>query len=204
MRRRHVFRDRLPSAVCRLPRCRLPTRRSQLTIARQRPNRGTMTTTSSADWLLGVHAAATLFMVGLIWFVQVVHYPLFAQVGSAGFCRLRTAALTKHHLGGRDHRCSSNWSRRWPSSGAGSVGNPLSWAGLTLLAIIWGSTWPLQVPAHARLERGFDAATHRRLVTHQLGAHRGLVGQRCHRHRAAHARALNVRGTAGGAALRCT
>ena len=32
--------------------------------------------------LLLLHAGATFFMCGLIWFVQIVHYPLFAQVGS--------------------------------------------------------------------------------------------------------------------------
>ena len=31
------------------------------------------------------HVAATLFMVGLIWFVQIVHYPLFGSVGRGGF-----------------------------------------------------------------------------------------------------------------------
>jgi hypothetical protein len=31
--------------------------------------------------LLLVHGFATLYMTGLIWFVQLVHYPLFAQVG---------------------------------------------------------------------------------------------------------------------------
>ena len=30
-------------------------------------------------------AASTLFMVGLAWFVQVVHYPLFPLVGETGF-----------------------------------------------------------------------------------------------------------------------
>lgn len=35
--------------------------------------------------LLAVHVAATWFMVGLIWFVQLVHYPLFARVGRGGF-----------------------------------------------------------------------------------------------------------------------
>lgn len=35
--------------------------------------------------LLGVHAIATLMMAGLIWFVQIVHYPLFARVGKAHF-----------------------------------------------------------------------------------------------------------------------
>ncbi len=32
-----------------------------------------------------VNLAATLFMVGVIWFVQIVHYPLFARVGAGGF-----------------------------------------------------------------------------------------------------------------------
>ena len=35
--------------------------------------------------LLVVHLAATAAMCGLIWFVQVVHYPLFAGVGDDGF-----------------------------------------------------------------------------------------------------------------------
>ncbi len=26
-----------------------------------------------------------MFMVGVIWFVQVVHYPLFSRVGDSGF-----------------------------------------------------------------------------------------------------------------------
>ena len=35
--------------------------------------------------MLLLQAAATLAMVGLIWFVQVVHYPLFGQVGRDEF-----------------------------------------------------------------------------------------------------------------------
>jgi len=31
------------------------------------------------------HAAATLYMVGLIWFVQVVHYPLMGAIGDSEF-----------------------------------------------------------------------------------------------------------------------
>jgi hypothetical protein len=37
--------------------------------------------------------------------------------------------------------------------------------GLALLAIIWLSTALVQVPCHGLLEKGFDAAIHRRLVT---------------------------------------
>ena len=35
--------------------------------------------------VLLANAAATLFMTGLTWFVQVVHYPLFPLVGDDGF-----------------------------------------------------------------------------------------------------------------------
>lgn len=41
--------------------------------------------------------AATLFMVGLTWFVQAVHYPLFAEVGEdqfPGYHRLHSARVT--------------------------------------------------------------------------------------------------------------
>ena len=32
-----------------------------------------------------VHLVATCWMAGLIWLVQVVHYPLFAHVGAEAF-----------------------------------------------------------------------------------------------------------------------
>ena len=47
--------------------------------------------------LLLANAAATFFMVGLIWFVQVVHYPLFAKVGElefAGYHLLHSSRTT--------------------------------------------------------------------------------------------------------------
>ena len=36
-------------------------------------------------YILLANLAATLFMVGLVWFVQVVHYSLFARVDREGF-----------------------------------------------------------------------------------------------------------------------
>lgn len=44
-----------------------------------------MTASPAVFWLLVVHAATTLFMVGVIWFVQIVHYPLCSRVGGAAF-----------------------------------------------------------------------------------------------------------------------
>ena len=38
-----------------------------------------------SEFVLLVHLTATLVMVGVIWFVQIVHYPLMAQVPRSGF-----------------------------------------------------------------------------------------------------------------------
>ena len=38
-----------------------------------------------ADLVLLVHLLATAFMTGLIWFVQLVHYPLMKEVAATGF-----------------------------------------------------------------------------------------------------------------------
>ena len=39
--------------------------------------------------LLLIQLASTLFMTGVIWFVQIVHYPLFAGVGGSALPRTR-------------------------------------------------------------------------------------------------------------------
>lgn len=45
--------------------------------------------------VLLAHAATTLVMVGIIWFVQVVHYPLFGHVGKSAFAAYE---MTHAHL----------------------------------------------------------------------------------------------------------
>ena len=104
------------------------------------------------------HLAATLFMVGAVWFVQVVHYPLMSGqtpayarehgrrtgwvLGPVMLVELGTAALLAWFL------------PVWPYL-----------VGLGLLLLIWVSTWCVQVPCHNRLVVAFDASIHRRLVT---------------------------------------
>jgi hypothetical protein len=115
------------------------------------------------EWLLPVHYAVTWALVGLIWTIQMVHYPLFAQVGPEHFvayhrrhtreitlvvgplmlAELVTAALLVLE-GNRD---------------------PWLLASLPLLALIWISTGFVQIPLHNTLTTGFDAHAHRRLVT---------------------------------------
>jgi hypothetical protein len=115
--------------------------------------------------LLLLHAAATLYMTGLIWYVQVVHYPLFKLVSPdrlgiyseinqrrttlvvvpAMLLELGTAIglLTQLHAG---------------------ASRSVAWVGLALLGLIWLSTVLLQVPAHRQLLSGYDPAVIDRLV----------------------------------------
>ncbi|MEJ5368370.1 MAG: hypothetical protein WHT08_08640 [Bryobacteraceae bacterium] len=115
--------------------------------------------------LLACHAAATLWMTGLSWFVQIVHYPLMAAVPSAAFPayelqhRRRTTWIVAPLM--LAEAALAAWLLLDPSPAV-----PRLWAaaGAALLALIWISTFAVQVPLHERLSSRFDAGLHRRLV----------------------------------------
>jgi len=117
------------------------------------------------EFLLLVHLAATLVMVGIIWFVQVVHYPLFGRVGTADFSaysgahsRLTGLVVDSPMLAEAGTGALLLFIR--PEA----VPEIATWTGLLLLAGVWLSTAILQAPRHRNLGRGFDASTHRFLV----------------------------------------
>jgi hypothetical protein len=100
------------------------------------------------------HLASTVYMVGLIWFVQVVHYPLMGAIGDSEF-----SAYEQRHMSLTTWVVALFWFRPTGVS-IWSV-----WGGVILLAIIWLSTALLQVPCHEALSKGLDADVHRRLVS---------------------------------------
>lgn len=116
-------------------------------------------------WIAVVHGVATLTLIGLIWFVQIVHYPLMGAVGDGPFAAYARA-----------HARRTSWVVTAPMllEAAGAIAlvveppttavRPLLWVGLGLLALVWASTFGLQVPCHRRLARGFDTRAHRLLV----------------------------------------
>ena len=58
--------------------------------------------------LLFVHLVSTLLMVGIIWFVQVVHYPLLVCVGAEHFGRYAQLHQSAHQSGRSGaHACRS-------------------------------------------------------------------------------------------------
>jgi hypothetical protein len=117
------------------------------------------------DLVLVLHLVSTCIMVGVIWFVQLVHYPLLAvvPVDSA------TQVAEKH--------------QRWtgfvvgPPMAVEGVTTLLLWAN-TPLGVSWWLTWAngaflavallctifLSVPRHARMVAAPDAQVGRELV----------------------------------------
>ena len=112
-----------------------------------------------------VHLGSTLAMAGVIWFVQVVQYPLFATVGAAQFAAYEIAhaqrisfVVVPLMLAEACTAAVLAWTR------PAGLSPTLLVIGLVLVGLIWLSTFLVQVPLHDILARGFDADAHRRLV----------------------------------------
>ncbi|MBX3461853.1 MAG: hypothetical protein KF830_01670 [Planctomycetes bacterium] len=111
-----------------------------------------------------LHAVPTLLLCGLIWFVQVVHYPLLAMVGheqgpayEREHCR-RIGPLVAPAMLAEAALAVALW---WSAPPAAAAWTRL---GLGLLGLVWAATFVLQVPCHRRLSTALDAALVRRLV----------------------------------------
>lgn len=112
-----------------------------------------------------LHAVPTLCLTGLIWLVHLVHYPLFARIAAADFvayerehCRRIGPLVLPLMLA---ELLLTLW---LPFAAGDAVDRSLAFTGLGLLAVVWASTFFVQVPCHQRLEQQHDAATIARLV----------------------------------------
>jgi hypothetical protein len=106
------------------------------------------------------HAGATLFMTGLIWFVQVVHYPL-----------LRRIPVSEVSAYAREHARRTGWvvgpvmlAELGLALALAARGGLLAWTSLGLLGVLWASTAWIQVPLHRRLTLAPDPAAVESLV----------------------------------------
>ena len=104
-------------------------------------------------------------MTGIIWFVQLVQYPSFAQVDSTSFPAFHT------HHSSRISLVVAPLMIAEAISGLAFLWAPLRvqtpwqiWLGIGLIAFIWASTFLLQVPAHSQLASGFEERSWRMLV----------------------------------------
>jgi len=104
-------------------------------------------------------------MVGVIWFVQVVHYPLFGRVGREGFADYSAAHSRLTGLVvGPPMLVEAGTAVALLVRPPEGVPFLLPMLGLVLLAVVWLSTALLQSPQHGVLGKGFVEASYRFLV----------------------------------------
>jgi hypothetical protein len=103
--------------------------------------------------LLLIQAVASGAMCGIIWFVQAVHYPLFARIGGdergfAGENQRRTGSVVIPFMFLEGATAAA---LAW----APPLNIPplMAGAGLVAVVILWLSTAFVQMPLHARLAR---------------------------------------------------
>ena len=122
--------------------------------------------------LIVIHTAATMFMVGLIWTIHYVHYPLFALVGESTY-----VSFQAEHV----ERIGKLLFVPWLTEGITLLGVlALAFLGgrkaLRVPAVINGAAMAVvlvisgfwSAPAHAKLADGFDKSIHDQLMTVNL------------------------------------
>jgi len=120
---------------------------------------------AATSTVLVIHAAATWAMTGLIWFIQLVHYPAYRQVRPGDFAsfQLRSPARTGMIVGPLmfTEIGTAAW-LLWQQPAGVAPG--WLWMGAALIAVCWASTVLLQVPIHLRLTLKRDDKTVERLI----------------------------------------
>lgn len=108
---------------------------------------------------------SVIYLTGVIWLVQMVHYPSFSQVNAENFLKYHSShtfwitpivapAMIIELL-------TSVFLIIYPPE---NIYSRLFWLGLILTLTVWISTFFLQVPMHEKLAQGFDANAHKFLV----------------------------------------
>ncbi|MEQ8673334.1 MAG: hypothetical protein RLP44_02710 [Aggregatilineales bacterium] len=113
-----------------------------------------------------IHLASTLTMVGVILIIQIVHYPLFSNVAAESFIayearhtQLITLIVLPLML------CEAISSLILTAQPPPNIPTFPLWLGVIMLSIIWGMTMIIHVPQHGLLSQGFDSITHNTLVS---------------------------------------
>ncbi len=115
--------------------------------------------------VLIINLVSTLMLTGIIWFVQIVHYPLFHAVGAKYFRtyeqahqRLTSYIVVPLMFG------ELIGAALLPFFGFWGMSMYLAYGNLALAILIWFVTFTVQLPLHRRLAEGYNRQYVSRLV----------------------------------------
>ena len=114
------------------------------------------------DWIVAAHLFATFAMTGIIWFVQIVHYPMLARLPQENFAALEREHCDRTGFVVAPPMLVEAFTLVWLLFRG--FHSPLFLFTAALLGVVWISTFTLQVPAHRALLQGWNEPAHRRLV----------------------------------------
>ncbi|MBC22617.1 MAG: hypothetical protein CMJ32_01705 [Phycisphaerae bacterium] len=124
-----------------------------------------MNQTWPLELLLVAQAVSTFGMLGVIWLVQLVNYPLKVFVPSDEFVRYQARHMRRITVVVGPlmlvEAGSSAWLVLLPLEGPMMIA---AWIGMALVMVLWISTLVFQIPAHRKLEREKDQAAIASLV----------------------------------------
>jgi hypothetical protein len=110
------------------------------------------------------HFIITLYLFGVIWMVQLVHYPLMALVGSANYTEYQRIHMDRMGWVVAAPMCIEALSAFFVLRQDALGPSWERWLGLALVGLIWAVTFFVSVPLHSKLVTGFDAEAHAALV----------------------------------------
>ncbi len=122
---------------------------------------------SLAKTVFATQMVSTLALLGLIWFVQIVHYPLFLRVDPSSFAAHEAEHATRTGYVAAPLMLAELFSALLllnPSLRPVQISGGQALLGAALVGLLWASTFFVQIPLHNRLHDGFDRSTIERLV----------------------------------------
>ncbi len=120
-----------------------------------------------ANTLFYLQLFVTVYMTGVVWFVQLVQYPMMARIPADVFVAYENEYTDRMGLVVAVPmlvEMATATAMLWLLP----VGVPRSaaWVGFALMLVVAGLTFAWFVPAHNTLSQGFDADLHRQLVSY--------------------------------------
>ncbi|WP_201985925.1 hypothetical protein [Hymenobacter rubidus] len=111
----------------------------------------------SLHLLVLLNFAVAAYLTGLIWTVQMVHYPSFGKVPKEAWAAFHAAHTRRMSYVVMAPMVLELGLAMW-LAGAGRAELPggTGWWSLGLVLLIWAVTLFISVPFHNRLEKGFD------------------------------------------------
>jgi hypothetical protein len=107
--------------------------------------------------LLLLNFAAAAYLTGLIWTVQVVHYPSFGLVPKAAWATFHAAHTRRMSYVVLVPMVVELGLALWLAwAGRAALPGGSGWWSLALVVLVWAATFFISVPFHNRLAEGYD------------------------------------------------